>query len=84
METLKELKAIIAGKPEGATHIDVDRDYVKFIGDEMHHYSFVVGFDGWSGDYEAPCELRSLSDIERIIELMECNSNLKKSKYRGL
>lgn len=76
METLEELKEIIAGKPEAASHIDVDGDYVKFIDDEMHHYSFVLGFDGWNSDYETPCELRSLSDIERIIDLMEATQGM--------
>ncbi len=75
METLKELKAIRDNEPEGATHIDVDDDYVKFIDDEMYHYSFVRGC-GWSSDYVSPCELRSLSDINRIIELMELNQNM--------
>lgn len=69
-ESLEELKVIIDNAPEGATHYDEDDDYVKFIDDEMYHYSFVQGY-GWSSDYVSPCELRSLSDIERIIELME-------------
>ncbi|PHQ89859.1 MAG: hypothetical protein COB48_13085 [Pseudoalteromonas sp.] len=74
-ETLEELKAIIENAPEGATHLDDDGDYVKFIDDEMYHYSFVRGY-GWSSDYVSPCELRSLSDIKRIIELMEATQGL--------
>lgn len=67
-ESLKSLKEIIRNKPEGATHLDVDGDYVKFIDGKMYHYSFVTGF-GWSNDYISPCELRALLDIEVIITL---------------
>lgn len=70
METLEELKAIVENAPEGATHIDEDGDYVKPIGDELYYYSFVNGV-GWSTEYFIPCRMRSLSDIKRIIELME-------------
>ena len=75
MQTLEQLKTVSDNAPDGATHIDCDDDYVKFIDDEIYHYSFVRGY-GWSNDYVTPCELRSLSDINRIIELMELNQNM--------
>lgn len=81
METLEELKAIIAGKPEGATIIDIEADgnidYLYF--DE----------DGENGEMLKSCatkedaaiaftdgNIRSLSDIERIIELMEATQGM--------
>lgn len=71
METLEELTAIIDNAPDGATHIDGDKEYVKFIEGEMYHYSC-----RWASDYDFPLELRSLEDIERIIELMEATQGL--------
>ena len=70
MQTLEQLKTVRDNAPDGATHIDVVGDYVKFIDDEMYHYSFVRGY-GWSSDYVSPCELRSLSDINLIIKQRE-------------
>lgn len=68
METLEDLKAIITGKPSDglATHIDEDGDYVK-SGELVDSY-----FNGhkWVDMNNSICT-RSLSDIERIIELME-------------
>lgn len=77
METLKELKSIIAGAPEGATHIassvgqsrylkhNVRRDFVYYDGRTF------CSFPSRSG-YLRVCEsIRELSDIEQIIELME-------------
>ena len=71
METLEELKEIIDNAPDEATHIDGDKEYVKFIECEMYHYSCE-----WASVYDFPLELRSLSDIERIIELMEATQDL--------
>ena len=71
METLEELKEIIDNAPDEATHIDGDKEYVKFIEGEMYHYSCE-----WASVYDFPLELRSLSDIERIIELMEATQDL--------
>lgn len=73
METLEELKAIIASKPEGATHYSVsEQAYYKFkcecwmwCDKGKSLFSFI------QDDDEVCNELRSLSDIERIIELME-------------
>ena len=65
-ETLEELKAIVNGSPDETTHIDGDKEYVKFIECEMYHYSCE-----WVSAYDFPLELRSLSEIKRIIELME-------------
>ena len=74
METLEELKAIIANAPTDATHACIENGT---------HYQFkVVGLnaeiytgDGWlcySGcALPDLCGVRLISDIERIIELME-------------
>lgn len=67
VETLEELKAIIAGAPEGAESIS------------EHVNAYLKQHDGnyywWDGDgwYNIHCHVgaRSLSDIERIIELTE-------------
>ena len=69
METLEDLKAIIAGKPEDglATYIDDNGDYCRM--DKYGDYQYYNGVK-W---IESGCVdgLHSLSDIERIIELME-------------
>lgn len=64
-ESLEELKAIIDNAPEGATHIDEDGDYCK---GESHYFS--SGSKRWD-NMDFPVAMRSLSDIKRIIELME-------------
>lgn len=76
METLDELKAIIAGKPDGATIVDIEVDgfidylYVdKGAGDGEKIKSCSNGGDG-AIEYSNG-NVRALSDIERIIELME-------------
>ncbi|ANY29616.1 hypothetical protein BOX08_gp51 [Pseudoalteromonas phage BS5] len=74
METLEELKAIIAGKPEGATLYD--GEYFKFENDEYHRWSVIFDIQDWNIDLEPSCKVRSLSDIERIIYLMELNQNM--------
>lgn len=66
METLKELKAIIAGKPEGAISIFGD----TYLDADNRFYADGCWF-GSSGYIEIKQPTRSLSDIERIIELME-------------
>jgi hypothetical protein len=76
MESLKGLKAIIAGKPEGATLYD--GEYFKFENDEYHRWSVIFDIQDWSIDLEPSCKVRSLYDMERIIELMETNREAKK------
>lgn len=72
METLEELKAIIAGKPEGAT--DFSNRFNRLM---FYKYSFLLGWFYWDGGCYIPLntfpsnKTRSLSDIERVIELME-------------
>ena len=87
METLEELKAIIENAPEGAKYQALS-EARKFYFDSVPD---VDGCDMWivseSGDAEktdmdSVCicgfdEFRSLSDIKRIIELMESNSKLQ-------
>lgn len=78
MESLEELKAIIAGKPDGAT--DFSNRFNKLI---FYKHSFLLGWFYWDGSCYRPLntcpsnKTRSLSDIKRIIELMESNSKLQ-------
>lgn len=70
METLEELKAIRDNAPDGATSIDDAGDYIRgSIYDEIEYY---CSHSGWVEvdmcDFNV---MRSLSDIERIIELTE-------------
>jgi hypothetical protein len=89
METLEELKAIIAGKPEGASQIaksagqsrylkhNKRRDFIYYDGKTF--CSFPVG----SGYLKTCKSIRSLSDIERIIELMECLKSIEQTVDGG-
>tara|TARA_R110001592_G_C13193009_1_gene753737 strand:- start:37958 stop:38233 length:276 start_codon:yes stop_codon:yes gene_type:complete len=67
-ESLEELKAIIDNAPEGATHLDDINTYWKVISEFDYYFH-----NGSQWDDSEPLEngTRSLSDIERIIELIE-------------
>lgn len=72
METLEQLKDIVKNSPEGATNYD-GKNYFRF---EMyeHGQAYLVLRDGvWTRGLPAypVYSCRSLSDIKRIIELME-------------
>lgn len=80
-ESLGELKAIRDGAPRGTTIVDVDDDGdVSYM---YHNEDCPAGqriLDSKNGE-DAAIEfsdgnIRSLSDIERIIELMELNQNM--------
>lgn len=73
METLEQLKAIISGKPiDGkATHIEGDGTYIS---EGVNVDEAMIG-GNWCDIRRLTCT-RSLSDIERIIELMELNQNM--------
>ena len=76
-ESLEELKAIIDNSPEGATHYD-GKTYFRF---EMyeHGQAYLVNKNGtWCRGLPAypVYSCRSLSDIKRIVELMELNQNM--------
>ena len=73
METLEELKAIVDNAPDGATHIDDDGDYAKYGG--MYDYFYSKGLREWISTDTVSID-RSLSDIKRIIELMEATQGL--------
>ena len=68
-ESLEDLKAIIYNAPEGATLYD--GEYFKFECDDYHRWVSICDIHDWYVDIEPSCDVRSLSDIERIIELME-------------
>jgi len=72
-ETLEGLKAIVDNAPDGATHHStIERVYYKFECEcwMWCHYGSVLFHFVQDDDFV--CEnIRSLSDIKRIIELME-------------
>lgn len=72
-ETLEELKAIVDNAPDGATHIDDIKTYWKVISEFDYFFH-----NGSQWDDSEPLEngTRSLSDIKRIIELMEACQGL--------
>ena len=72
-ETLEELKAIVENAPDGATHCDnvvtyykID-SYVREWGVFKGRWCVCVGCN----TMRMPPSMRSLSDIKRIIELIE-------------
>lgn len=69
-ETLEELKAIVDTSPRGATHIDNYCDYIKVVGGDFYGWSDQLNEWGVF-EYADSVTMRSLSDIKRIIELME-------------
>ena len=64
-ESLEELKAIIDNAPEGKTHVCVENGYQGYWNDDDCDCLAI------SGDGVYLSGMRSLSDIKRIIELME-------------
>lgn len=77
METLEELKAIVDNAPDGSTHYD-RKNYFTFVSEFddglyyshwrkwVNHKQSIVLYQSRGID-----NIRSLSDIKRIIELME-------------
>ena len=70
-ETLEELKAIVDNAPDGAVSIFKN----TYIDGNGRFYSDGAWF-GVNGYIEIKQPTRSLSDIKRIIELMELNQNM--------
>lgn len=64
-ESLEELKVIIDNAPGGKTHVCVENDYYEYWNDGDCDCLAI------SGDGVYLSDMRSLSDIKRIIELME-------------
>jgi hypothetical protein len=79
-ESLEKLKAIIDNAPEGATHLDDINTYWKVISEFDYYFH-----NGSQWDDSEPLEngTRSLSDIERIIELMEVESDIRAALKSG-
>lgn len=68
-ESLEELKAIRDGAPKGATHSNDVGEYGMYSNGDY--------FSRWTPSNMKPttnCNWRSLSDINRIIELTERNT----------
>lgn len=74
METLDELKAIIDKAPEGATHYDSMATW-KYKNLDRGTFLMPDGTGYKIDEFYPNKALRSLSDIERIIELMELNKD---------
>lgn len=75
MKSIKEIKSneeILANAPEGATHFDIDKDYIKLDDDNWYMYSFDSGT--WSL-IDVLVDTRSLDDIRRIVELKKLAKN---------
>tara|TARA_R110002073_G_scaffold133936_4_gene281479 strand:- start:23563 stop:23847 length:285 start_codon:yes stop_codon:yes gene_type:complete len=73
-ESLKELKGIIDNAPEGATHFGIDFIYYKYEkADSVAVWREYIKIKSTFVLNQCICmmNLRSLSDIKRIIELME-------------
>ena len=95
-EALEELKAIIAGKPPISTLYDTSTrlvaNQITFLLGKTRYLSKYMGeYFLFDEDYkcfvEMDCVLtltRSLSDIERIIELMEQVESLEEELQDGL
>ena len=73
MESLQELKAIVDNAPDGATHIDDIKTYWKVISEFDY---FFHNDSQWDNSEPLENGTRSLSDIKRIIELMEATQGL--------
>tara|TARA_R110002124_G_C8974544_1_gene515776 strand:+ start:28579 stop:28908 length:330 start_codon:yes stop_codon:yes gene_type:complete len=83
MESLEDLKVIIDNAPEGATIVDIEVDgfidylYVdKDAGDGEKIKSCANGGGGDGAIEYSNGNIRALSDIERIIELMELSKDM--------
>lgn len=91
-ESLVELKAIIAGKKEGDMFY-CDGQYLDHrLNVRTEHTKYAINGTTYYFNYQQPVsvmmnKLRSLSDIDRIIELMEEVEFLKeqsqKDQWRG-
>jgi hypothetical protein len=88
MESLEELKAIIAGKQDGDMFY-CDGQYLDHRLDvRSKHTKYAINGTTYYFNYQQPVsvmmnKLRLLSDIERIIELMEWQSAFSK-KYKHI
>jgi hypothetical protein len=75
IESLEELKAIDADAPDDASSVDAEGYYIKFSNGS--YYCCASKLDSWRRIEKSELlTTRSLSDIKRIIELMELNQNM--------
>ena len=72
-ESLEELKSIIDNAPDGATHVDNVVSYYKMdsTGREWGIFKGCWCVCVGCNTMRMPPSMRSLSDIKRIVELME-------------
>lgn len=78
-ESLEELKAIIDNAPDGATHFGIDCVYYQYEkADTIAIWREYTNLKSTFVLSQCICMmgLRSLSDIKRIIELMELNQDM--------
>lgn len=82
MENLEQLKEIVKNAPEGASHIEKLASgniyYLKRVNQcGVYGYKFYsVDHESYIGSGSVSGQVRSLSDIKRIIELLEKNKEL--------
>lgn len=82
MESLAELKAIIENAPGKAEYYDGDSDFIAFDG--RRFFLWRKDLNGWQKINKTDLSpMRSLSDIKRIIELMECLQSVKQTAEDG-
>ena len=76
IEKLEELKAIDADAPDDASNVDAEGYYIKFSNGS--YYCCASKLDSWRRIEKSELlTTRSLSDIKRIIELMEIESDIR-------
>lgn len=83
METLKELKAIRDNAPEGANQVEMHSSgnincYIKYTEKGVFVWHEKEWFNAIKKELGHCWLIRSLSDINRIIELMEINEAMHK------
>lgn len=77
METLEQLKEIVKNSPEKATHVDNLGSYLK-QNKNRDWFTWTCKHGGHRVIYTSNLDnLRSLSDIKLIIELMEYSMSLE-------
>ena len=72
MENLKELRVILDNAPDGACGYCSNEEYWKFENNVAFVFEHHSQFQGWfKDDLMYIKNIRSISDIKRIVELME-------------
>lgn len=78
IESLEQLKAIRDGAPDGANQVEIHSSgnvncYIKYTENGIFVWHEKKWFNAIKKELGHCWFIRSLSDINRIIELLECN-----------